>query len=169
MVPSERAGRAVAVVFASKSAALAFGVPLGTTVGDTLGRRSAFILLAAVAALALVAARLLLPEASGPAATRVTALPPSNSRACSPSPSPRPWSCSATSSSTPTSRPTCGTSASARQRWARRCSASDSRELSECGPPAYWSTAVPAARPCSTPARWHRSSRRRPPRAGPRS
>ncbi|MFC9234972.1 MFS transporter [Streptomyces decoyicus] len=74
LVPPERAGRAVAVVFASNSAALAFGVPLGTTVGNALGWRSAFVLLAAVAALALITAPLLLPEASGPPATRVTAL-----------------------------------------------------------------------------------------------
>ncbi|MEU2674833.1 MFS transporter [Streptomyces sp. NPDC007164] len=74
LVPPERAGRAVAIVFASNSAALAFGVPLGTTVGNALGWRSAFVLLAAVAALALIPAPLLLPEASGPPATRVTAL-----------------------------------------------------------------------------------------------
>ncbi|MET9534240.1 MFS transporter [Streptomyces sp. NPDC006649] len=74
LVPPERAGRAVAAVFASNSAALALGVPLGTTVGNALGWRSAFVLLAAVAALALVTAPLLLPEASGSPATRVTAL-----------------------------------------------------------------------------------------------
>ncbi|MFF2927497.1 MFS transporter [Streptomyces celluloflavus] len=74
LVPAERTGRAVAVVFASNTAALAFGVPLGTAVGNALSWRSAFVLLAVVAALLLVAAPVLLPETSGAPATRVTAL-----------------------------------------------------------------------------------------------
>ncbi|TBO58820.1 MFS transporter [Streptomyces kasugaensis] len=74
LVPAERTGRAVAVVFASNTAALAFGVPLGTAVGNALSWRSAFVLLAVVAVLLLVAAPVLLPETSGAPATRVTAL-----------------------------------------------------------------------------------------------
>ncbi|MFE9006904.1 MFS transporter [Streptomyces sp. NPDC007875] len=74
LVPAERTGRAVAVVFASNTAALTFGVPLGTAVGNALSWRSAFVLLAVVAALVLVAAPVLLPKTSGSPATRGTAL-----------------------------------------------------------------------------------------------
>lgn len=65
MVTPERAGRAVATVYAGNSAALSLGVPLGTAMGNALGWRSAFVALAVVAAVITALAPALLPHAPG--------------------------------------------------------------------------------------------------------
>ncbi|MFF4415826.1 MFS transporter [Streptosporangium sp. NPDC001559] len=62
LVTHDRAGRAVAVVFAGNSAALTAGVPLGTLLGQALGWRTGFAVLSGLSALLLVAVRVLLPE-----------------------------------------------------------------------------------------------------------
>lgn len=62
LVTPDRAGRAVAVVFAGNSAALTAGLPLGTLLGQAAGWRTGFAVLSALSALLLVAARTLLPE-----------------------------------------------------------------------------------------------------------
>ncbi|GGS85235.1 MFS transporter [Nonomuraea spiralis] len=64
LVTRDKAGRAVAVVFAGNSAALTAGVPLGTLLGQAAGWRTGFAVLSGLSALLLVAARILLPEQS---------------------------------------------------------------------------------------------------------
>lgn len=54
-------GRVVAVVFAGSSIAVLLGVPAGTWLGEVAGWRSAFVALAAVGLLALLAVATLLP------------------------------------------------------------------------------------------------------------
>ncbi|WAM12523.1 MFS transporter [Rhodococcus sp. JS3073] len=65
MVAPGRAGRAVATVYAGNSAALSLGVPLGTALGNALSWRAAFVVLAGVAVLVMVAAPALLPQVPG--------------------------------------------------------------------------------------------------------
>lgn len=61
----ERAGRAVAAVFAANSAALTLGVPLGATVGEMFGWRTPFAVLAVSAAVVAAAAAMVLPDLPG--------------------------------------------------------------------------------------------------------
>ncbi|MDP9862698.1 MULTISPECIES: MFS transporter [Streptosporangium] len=69
LVTADRAGRAVAVVFAANSAALTLGVPLGTVIGDAAGWRIPFAILAAIALLLVAAAPVTLPDIPGDSAT----------------------------------------------------------------------------------------------------
>lgn len=57
-----RAGRAVATVYLGISAAMLFGIPLGTVVGDTLGWRGAFWALALMSALVAVLLQVCMPK-----------------------------------------------------------------------------------------------------------
>ncbi|TWD79302.1 putative MFS family arabinose efflux permease [Kribbella amoyensis] len=65
--PAER-GRAVAVVFGGLTFALVLGVPAGSLLGDSLGYRGVFGLIAAVAALVAIAVRAALPRVDAPPA-----------------------------------------------------------------------------------------------------
>ncbi|MFI6179968.1 MFS transporter [Nonomuraea sp. NPDC051191] len=64
LVTPDKAGRAVAVVFAGNSAALTAGVPLGTLLGQAAGWRTGFAVLSGLSVLLMVAARSLLPGRS---------------------------------------------------------------------------------------------------------
>jgi len=59
--PLATGGRATAVVFAGNSLAVVLGVPAGTLLGQHLGWRAAFLVLAALSAVLLAAAAALLP------------------------------------------------------------------------------------------------------------
>ncbi len=66
LVDPSRAGRAVAVVMIGNALALVSGVPLGTVLGNALGWRWAFVVLAAaLAALAVAVVRVLPPQQPG--------------------------------------------------------------------------------------------------------
>lgn len=65
LAPPGRSGRATAVVFAGNSGALILGVPLSAALGDTLGWRAAFWLVALAALLVLAVAAKTLPPAPG--------------------------------------------------------------------------------------------------------
>lgn len=65
LVAPERAGRAVAVVFAANSVALTLGLPLGTALGEAAGWRAPFAVLAALAVLVMLVAPAVLPDAPG--------------------------------------------------------------------------------------------------------
>ena len=62
LAPPERRGRAIALVFAGFSLASVVGVPLGTCVGGEFGWRSAFVLVAALALLAIILLAKTLPR-----------------------------------------------------------------------------------------------------------
>ncbi|GGR86952.1 hypothetical protein GCM10010252_27090 [Streptomyces aureoverticillatus] len=61
-VPPERAGRAIAVVISGVPVSAAFGVPLGTVVGNLLGWRGSFVAVIVLAGAVLAAARTLVPS-----------------------------------------------------------------------------------------------------------
>ncbi|WP_052441721.1 MFS transporter, partial [Streptacidiphilus anmyonensis] len=72
LVPAERLGRAIAVVFGGIASATALGVPLGTLAGQRFGWQWTFAAIGGLSLLALLAALLLLPAtpetpAPGPA------------------------------------------------------------------------------------------------------
>jgi predicted MFS family arabinose efflux permease len=62
LVPQHLVGRAVAILQTGATMALVAGVPLGTAVGVAVGWRMAFVLLAAIGLLLMVAAAKLLPS-----------------------------------------------------------------------------------------------------------
>lgn len=62
IVPTARAGRAMAVVISGFATASALGLPLGTLLGQAVGWRGSFVAVVAVAALVLVAATAVLPS-----------------------------------------------------------------------------------------------------------
>ncbi|MBW4716092.1 MFS transporter [Saccharothrix obliqua] len=66
--PPDHRGRAVALVFGGLTFSLVFGVPAGNLLGEPLGYRGVFGLIAAVTALAAVAVRLGLPRVDAPPA-----------------------------------------------------------------------------------------------------
>ncbi|GGP59048.1 MFS transporter [Saccharothrix coeruleofusca] len=66
LTPPERRGRAVALVFGGLTFSLVLGVPLGNLLGEPLGYRGVFALIAAVTALAAVAVRAGLPRVAAP-------------------------------------------------------------------------------------------------------
>jgi DHA1 family inner membrane transport protein len=74
LVPRARAGRAVAVVMAGPTVALAVGVPAGTALGTVLGWRWVFAGAAVLLLLAAAVAARLLPDTPPPAPGRVTVL-----------------------------------------------------------------------------------------------
>lgn len=61
LVPENRRGWAISIVFTGISAANLFGIPLGTLIGQSLGWRAAFAGLAGLGVLALIAIALFLP------------------------------------------------------------------------------------------------------------
>lgn len=67
IVPPERAGRAMSSVIGGFAVSAAIGVPAGTLIGQHLGWRGAFLTVAALGAVVLIAALTLIP-ASGTAA-----------------------------------------------------------------------------------------------------
>ncbi|MFC5266573.1 MFS transporter [Kribbella qitaiheensis] len=67
-LPPEERGRAVAVVFGGLTFALVLGVPAGSLLGDSLGYRGVFALIAAVCLVVALAVRSALPKAAAPAA-----------------------------------------------------------------------------------------------------
>jgi predicted MFS family arabinose efflux permease len=67
-LPPEERGRAVAVVFGGLTFALVLGVPAGSLLGDSLGYRGVFALIAAVCLVVAVAVRSALPKVAAPAA-----------------------------------------------------------------------------------------------------
>ncbi|WP_236793443.1 MFS transporter [Amycolatopsis sp. GM8] len=66
--PPHQRGRAVAIVFAGLTLALALGVPAGTILGGPLGYRGVFILVAGASVLAALGTRLMIPSVEAPAA-----------------------------------------------------------------------------------------------------
>jgi len=61
VVPPERRGRAMSVVFSGVAVSAALGVPLGTLVGQALGWRGSFVAIVVLSVVALVAALLVVP------------------------------------------------------------------------------------------------------------
>jgi MFS transporter, DHA1 family, inner membrane transport protein len=61
VVPPERMGRAISVVFSGVAVSAALGVPLGTLVGQVLGWRGSFAAIAVLSAVAVVATLVLVP------------------------------------------------------------------------------------------------------------
>ncbi len=62
VVPPERMGQAIGIVVSGVSVATAFGVPLGTLVGQTLGWRGSFTAIVVITAVTLVATVALVPS-----------------------------------------------------------------------------------------------------------
>jgi predicted MFS family arabinose efflux permease len=65
LVPPERRGRAIAIVNAGLTVAIAIGVPLGAVVGNRLGWRMTFVGVAVVSAAAVVGLLVGLPARAG--------------------------------------------------------------------------------------------------------
>ena len=66
LAPPEKRGRALATVTGGLTVAFAFGIPLGTLVGDYFGWRSAFVLVGVLGAVALIGIVALLPGVESP-------------------------------------------------------------------------------------------------------
>jgi DHA1 family inner membrane transport protein len=62
VVPPERMGRAISVVFGGIAVATALGVPLGTLIGQSLGWRATFVAIVIVGAVVLVASLIVVPQ-----------------------------------------------------------------------------------------------------------
>jgi MFS transporter, DHA1 family, inner membrane transport protein len=75
LVPRERMGRAIAVVIGGIAVSAAFGVPLGTLIGQTLGWRGTFVAVLGFGLAALVAMLVAVPpvEGAGPDGLRAQA------------------------------------------------------------------------------------------------
>jgi predicted MFS family arabinose efflux permease len=65
LVPPERRGRAIAIVNAGPTVAIAIGVPLGAVVGNRLGWRMTFVGVAVMSAAAVVGLLVGLPARAG--------------------------------------------------------------------------------------------------------
>ncbi|MEG3627027.1 MFS transporter [Streptomyces poriticola] len=65
LVPPERAGRAISVVFGGIAVSTALGVPLGTLAAQHLGWRAAFTAIVVLGALALLATAVCVPPVDG--------------------------------------------------------------------------------------------------------
>lgn len=73
LVPAERRGRAVSMVFGGIAVATVIGVPLGTLIGNTLGWRAAFAGIVIVGAVALAAVAIAVPAVPGGSGTPLRA------------------------------------------------------------------------------------------------
>jgi MFS transporter, DHA1 family, inner membrane transport protein len=62
VVPPERMGRAMSVVFSGVAVSAALGVPLGTLVGQALGWRGSFVAIVVLSVIALIAGLVLVPS-----------------------------------------------------------------------------------------------------------
>lgn len=67
--PPEHAGRALAIASIGVPAGLAFGTPLGSWIGSTLGWRYSFVTLSVIALVAVILTVFFVPDASGQRAT----------------------------------------------------------------------------------------------------
>lgn len=65
VVPPERRGRAMSVVFSGVAVSAAVGVPLGTLVGQALGWRGSFVAIVVLSVIALIAALVVVPSVPG--------------------------------------------------------------------------------------------------------
>ncbi|MFY0515628.1 MFS transporter [Streptomyces anulatus] len=65
LVPKERAGQAISLMFLGLTAAMVIGVPVGTAVGTAIGWRATFGLVAALGVLAAIAVRVMIPSTPG--------------------------------------------------------------------------------------------------------
>jgi DHA1 family inner membrane transport protein len=65
VVPPERRGRAMSVVFSGVAVSAALGVPLGTLVGQALGWRGSFVAIVVLSGIALIAALVVVPPVPG--------------------------------------------------------------------------------------------------------
>jgi predicted MFS family arabinose efflux permease len=74
-VPAERRGRAVAIVLAGITVALALGIPAAAALASPLGWRAVFVLLAVLAAMAAAWVRAAVPAIPGEAAAERLPLP----------------------------------------------------------------------------------------------
>lgn len=70
IVPSERRGRAMALVISGFATASALGLPLGTLLGQAVGWRGSFAAVVGIAAVVLVAAVIVLPSVPTPRESR---------------------------------------------------------------------------------------------------
>jgi len=66
LAPPEKRGEALAVVTGGLTVAFAFGIPLGTLIGDSFGWRAAFALVGLLGAVAVAGILALLPPAENP-------------------------------------------------------------------------------------------------------
>jgi DHA1 family purine base/nucleoside efflux pump-like MFS transporter len=71
LMPPEKRGRAVAIVFGGLTFALVLGVPAGTLLGPTLGYKGVFALITVVAVLVAIAERAALPKVDAPPVVRL--------------------------------------------------------------------------------------------------
>jgi predicted MFS family arabinose efflux permease len=71
--PPERRGRAVALVFTGLTLSLVLGVPAGTVLGEPLGYRGVFAVVAALCLLSAVSVRVFLPTVPAPPAVGLRA------------------------------------------------------------------------------------------------
>ncbi len=65
LAPPEMRGKAMAIVLAGMTLAFVLGIPMGSVIGDLAGWRGTFVYAGAVAAIAAVAIRFVLPEMPG--------------------------------------------------------------------------------------------------------
>lgn len=65
LAPPEKRGRALAIVTGGLTIAFAFGIPLGTLIGDRFGWRGAFVLVGFLGAVAIAGIWVLLPAVEG--------------------------------------------------------------------------------------------------------
>jgi predicted MFS family arabinose efflux permease len=66
LVPPERSGSAIALMFSGLTVAMVTGVPVGTFIGQLFGWRTTFVAVAMLGLIALVALALLLPRTAAP-------------------------------------------------------------------------------------------------------
>ncbi|MGN9796356.1 MFS transporter [Streptomyces sp. OZ13] len=71
LVPKDKAGRAIALMFLGLTVAMVVGVPAGTAIGTAVGWRATFTLVAALGLAAAVTLWALIPSASGGQGVRV--------------------------------------------------------------------------------------------------
>lgn len=73
LLPPQERGRAVAVVFGGLTFALVLGVPAGTLLGDSVGYRGVFALIAVICAVVALSVRAVLPRVDAPPAVSLRA------------------------------------------------------------------------------------------------
>ncbi|MFI7386464.1 MFS transporter [Streptomyces sp. NPDC049813] len=73
LVPADRRGQAVSLVFGGISVATVLGVPVGTLVGQSLGWQVTFLCVIGLGVLALATVVLTVPRASGPSTENLSA------------------------------------------------------------------------------------------------
>ncbi|MER6170383.1 MFS transporter [Streptosporangium sp. NPDC001681] len=71
IVPKDKAARAISLMFLGLTVAMVLGVPLGTIIGNALGWRTTFAIVAALGAIAAIAIAALIPSTSTGESVRV--------------------------------------------------------------------------------------------------